>query len=76
VVGLADPRWGQCVTAFIKRRAAVTEAELDAHCRASGLANFKRPRNYVFVAEVPRSPVGKLLRRKLVAREYEPESKH
>ncbi|HEU4373671.1 MAG TPA: AMP-binding protein [Telluria sp.] len=73
VVGLADARWGQCVTAFIKRRAAVTEAELDAHCRSSGLANFKRPRSFVFVVEVPRSPVGKLLRRKLVANEYEPE---
>lgn len=74
VVGLPDPRWGQCVTAFIKRRGPVTEAELDAHCRTSGLANFKRPRKYVFVAGVPRSPVGKLLRRKLVAHEYEPEA--
>jgi 2-furoate---CoA ligase len=73
VVGLPDARWGQCVTAFIKRRAPVTDAELDAHCRASGLTNFKRPRAYVFVAGVPRSPVGKLLRRKLVAHEYEAE---
>jgi 2-furoate---CoA ligase len=73
VVGLADARWGQCVTAFVKRRAAVTDAELDAHCRTSGLANFKRPRSYIFVVEVPRSPVGKLLRRKLVANEYEAE---
>jgi len=73
VVGLPDPRWGQCVTAFIKRRAPVTQDELDAHCRASGLANFKRPRAYVFIAGVPRSPVGKLLRRKLVAQEYEAE---
>ena len=74
VVGLPDARWGQCVTAFVKRCAAVTEAELDAHCRTSGLANFKRPRAYVFVVEVPRSPVGKLLRRKLVANEYEAEA--
>lgn len=73
VVGLSDPRWGQKVTAFIKRIAAVTEEELDNHCRSSGLANFKRPKSYVFVREVPRSPVGKLLRRKLVASEYEPE---
>ena len=73
VVGLPDPRWGQCVTAFIKRRAPVTQDELDAHCRASGLANFKRPRAYVFITGVPRSPVGKLLRRKLVAQEYEAE---
>ena len=46
--------------------------ELDDYCRSSGLANFKRPRRYVFVAEIPKSPVGKLLRRKLVAGEYEP----
>ncbi len=74
VVGLADARWGQCVTAFVKRSAPVTEAELDAHCRTSGLANFKRPRSYIFVREVPRSPVGKLLRRKLVANEYVAEA--
>jgi 2-furoate---CoA ligase len=73
VVGLPDARWGQCVTAFIKRSAAVTDAELDEHCRTSGLANFKRPRAYVWVVDVPRSPVGKLLRRKLTANEYEPE---
>jgi 2-furoate---CoA ligase len=75
VVGRPDARWGQSVTAFIKRKAAVTVEELDAHCRNSGLVNFKRPRSYVFVVEVPRSPVGKLLRRKLVANEYEPEPK-
>ena len=48
----------------------VEEDELDAFCRTSGLANFKRPRRYVFVAEIPKSPVGKLLRRMLVAGEY------
>lgn len=73
VVGLPDPRWGQMVTAFVKARAPVGAAALDAHCRASGLANFKRPRRYVFVAALPRSPVGKLLRRKLVAGEFDPD---
>jgi len=33
---------------------------------------FIRPREYVFVAEIPKSPVGKILRRKLVAGEYDP----
>jgi 2-furoate---CoA ligase len=70
VVGLPDERWGKVVTAFITARGPVTEAELDEHCRATGLANFKRPRRYVFVQEVPRSPVGKLLRRKLVEGDY------
>lgn len=73
VVGLPDERWGKAVTAFIKRTAAVSTDDLDAHCRASGLANFKRPRRYEFVAEIPKSPVGKLLRRFLVAGEYKPE---
>ncbi|HYZ43385.1 MAG TPA: AMP-binding protein, partial [Xanthobacteraceae bacterium] len=73
VVGLADERWGKIVAAFIKRRGAVEPDELEEFCRASGLANFKRPRRYVFVKAIPRSPVGKLLRRKLVAGEYEPE---
>ena len=74
VVGLADERWGKIVAAFIQRRAPVTAEELDAHCRSSGLANFKRPRRIVFVEAVPKSPVGKLLRRKLVAGDYLPES--
>jgi 2-furoate---CoA ligase len=73
VVGLADERWGQIVAAFVKRRAEVSEADLDQFCRVSGLANFKRPRRYVFVESIPKSPVGKLLRRKLVAGEYESE---
>jgi 2-furoate---CoA ligase len=73
VVGLPDERWGKIIAAFIKRRAAIEADELDAFCRASGLANFKRPRRYIFVTEIPKSPVGKLLRRKLAAGEYTPE---
>jgi 2-furoate---CoA ligase len=73
VAGLADERWGTIVAAFVKRDQAVSEAELEQFCRASGLANFKRPRRYVFVDAIPRSPVGKLLRRLLVAGDYEPE---
>ena len=75
VVGLPDVRWGKIVAAFIKRRSPVEEDELDQFCRTSGLANFKRPRRYVFVVDIPKSPVGKLLRRKLVAGEFEAESK-
>lgn len=74
VAGLPEPRLGQVVTAFIRRRAPVEAAALDAHCLASGLARFKRPRRYVFVAEIPKSPVGKILRRKLLAGEYSPET--
>src|SRR5262249_49789158 len=70
VVGLPDERWGKVIAAFVKRRAAIEADELDAFCRASGLANFKRPRRYIFVTEIPKSPVGKLLRRKLAAGDY------
>ena len=77
VVGLPDERWGQRVTAFVKRApnadVAVEPAALDAWCRASSLADYKRPRDYVFVAEIPKSPVGKILRRLLAAREYRRE---
>jgi 2-furoate---CoA ligase len=74
VVGLPDERWGKVIAAFIKRREPVEEAALDAFCRSSGLANFKRPRRYLFVRDIPKSPVGKLLRRKLVAGEFEAEN--
>ncbi|MBU1361566.1 MAG: AMP-binding protein [Gammaproteobacteria bacterium] len=71
VAGLADERWGQKVVAFVKVREPVAADALDAHCRQSDLVNFKRPRDYVFVQEIPKSPVGKVLRRKLVAGDYQ-----
>jgi 2-furoate---CoA ligase len=73
VVGLADEKWGKIVAAFVRRSAPVSEAELEQFCRESGLANFKRPRKFVFVDAIPKSPVGKLLRRLLVAGEYDAE---
>jgi 2-furoate---CoA ligase len=77
VAGLADERWGQRITAFIKRGpdadVAFQPAALDAWCRASSLADYKRPRAYVFVAEIPKSPVGKILRRLLVAGQFRRE---
>ncbi|CAN7589351.1 AMP-binding protein [Variovorax sp. LjRoot178] len=79
VAGLSDERWGQRVVAFVTRsgeEAGLDAQTLDAHCRSSDLPNFKRPREYVFVAEIPKSPVGKILRRKLVAGEYEALGNH
>jgi 2-furoate---CoA ligase len=73
VVGLPDEKWGKVVTAFVKRKAQISEAEFDQFCRTSGLADFKRPRRFVFVDALPKSPVGKLLRRLLVAGNYQPE---
>jgi len=73
VVGLSDERWGQRITAFVKRGGAIEADALDAWCRGSSLADYKRPREHVFVAEIPKSSVGKILRRLLVAGEYRRE---
>ncbi|MDB0017955.1 hypothetical protein N9D84_01740, partial [Planktomarina temperata] len=43
---------------------AVTRAELDAHCIAQ-IARFKRPKDYRFVAELPKNNYGKILKTKL-----------
>ena len=71
VAGLKDDRLGQKVVAFIRASGSVDSDTLDQYCRGSDLINFKRPREYVFVKEIPKSPVGKVLRRMLVAGEYE-----
>ncbi len=66
VVGEPDERWGQRVVAFVVSDESVTAEQLDAFCLASDrLARFKRPREYRFVAELPKSPSGKILRRLL-----------
>jgi 2-furoate---CoA ligase len=67
VVGLPDERLGQQVTAFVVAQAQGPSPEaLDQHCRdAPDLPDFMRPRNYRFVLSLPRSPTGKLLRRRL-----------
>jgi 2-furoate---CoA ligase len=65
VVGAPDDRLGHRVVAVVVAEGA-TEEELDAHCLASDtLARFKRPREYRFVSELPKSPSGKILRRML-----------
>jgi 2-furoate---CoA ligase len=74
VVGLPDARWGQLVAAFVVTRpradgapATLTADALDRFCReAADLSDFKRPRRYEFVAALPKSPTGKLLRRRLL----------
>jgi acyl-CoA synthetase (AMP-forming)/AMP-acid ligase II len=63
VIGGPDERLGHRVVAVVVGTA--TEAELDAHCLASPLARFKRPREYRFVDALPKSASGKILRRLL-----------
>jgi fatty-acyl-CoA synthase len=66
-VGLPSRKWGQVVCAAIVRKDPKVNAEtLDAFCLASAdLADFKRPRHYFFVDEIPSNPTGKVERGKL-----------
>jgi len=70
VVGAEDEQWGEAVTAYVLPASGADredlEAELDRFCRErDDLADFKRPRRYVFVDELPRNPSGKIQRYKL-----------
>lgn len=60
VIGLPDERWGSRVTAVVALRAGktLTDRDLVEHVGRE-LADYKRPRQVVFVDEIPRSPTGK-----------------
>ncbi|HEX4109953.1 MAG TPA: AMP-binding protein [Solirubrobacteraceae bacterium] len=64
VVGVPDERWGERIAAAVVARGPVTPQELEDHCR-DRLAGFKRPRHIELWDELPRSPVGKSLRREV-----------
>jgi o-succinylbenzoate---CoA ligase len=64
VVGRRDPEWGEVPVAAVVLRPDAgqpTDQELSAFCRER-LAGFKVPRTFLRVAEVPRTPSGKLRR--------------
>jgi 2-furoate---CoA ligase len=66
VVGAPDERLGQRVVAFVVVEGETAADELDSFCLADDeLARWKRPREYRFVDELPKSPSGKILRRLL-----------
>ncbi|MSU70737.1 MAG: long-chain fatty acid--CoA ligase [Opitutus sp.] len=66
VIGVPDEEWGESVCAFVVVRpgASVTAAELDHLC-LENLARFKRPKTYRFVAHLPKSNYGKVLKTEL-----------
>ncbi len=66
VVAAPDDRLGQRVVACVVTDEGITADDLDAYCLGSEtLARFKRPREYRFVSQLPKSPSGKILRRML-----------
>jgi long-chain acyl-CoA synthetase len=75
VIGVKDPYRGETVKAFVvlKQGQSVTEEGLDQHCREK-LAAYKVPRLYEFRTQLPKSMVGKVLRRVLAEEERKKQS--
>jgi long-chain acyl-CoA synthetase len=64
-IGVADAKAGEAVKLVIVRsNPAITEADVRAYCEAN-LTGYKRPKIVEFRSELPKSPVGKVLRREL-----------
>lgn len=70
IAGVPDPYRGETVKAYIvlKESATTTEEELNSFARKH-LASYKVPRMYEFRSELPKTAVGKILRRALVEEE-------
>jgi long-chain acyl-CoA synthetase len=64
-VGVPDDKAGEAVkVVIVKKNGALTEGEVRAYCEAN-LTGYKRPKIIEFRAELPKTPVGKILRREL-----------
>jgi len=65
VIGVPDEKSGEAVKVFIvKKDPALTEQQVRDYCEAN-LAGYKKPKYIVFRADLPKTPVGKILRREL-----------
>ena len=65
VIGVPDEHTGEAVKLFVvKKDASLTEEQIVAYCKEQ-LTNYKRPKQIVFKTELPKSNVGKILRREL-----------
>ena len=73
VVGVPDPEWGESLAAFIVLRDGqkATGEELGQWVKEA-LADYKRPRTFVFVDALPRTQTGKVLKRELKQRLISP----
>jgi long-chain acyl-CoA synthetase len=65
VIGVPDEHTGEAVKLFVvKKDPSLTEQQIQAYCKEQ-LTNYKRPKQIVFRTELPKSNVGKILRREL-----------
>jgi acyl-CoA synthetase (AMP-forming)/AMP-acid ligase II len=71
VIGLPDDKWGEKVAVVVitkpgMDRGAITDKDIMECCREK-LAGYKRPKEVIFISrdEMPRTPTGKILHRKL-----------
>jgi long-chain acyl-CoA synthetase len=64
-IGVPDEKTGETVKLVVVRKdPALTEAQILAYCRENMTA-YKQPRVIEFRTELPKTPVGKILRREL-----------
>lgn len=65
VVGVPDEKTGEAVKlVIVKKDQALTEAQVKEYCKAN-LTGYKQPKVIEFRTELPKTPVGKILRREL-----------
>jgi acyl-CoA synthetase (AMP-forming)/AMP-acid ligase II len=66
VIGVPDSKWGEAVKAVVELKPGVTatEDELKHHCRET-LAGMKTPKSIEIWQSLPRSPLGKVLKREI-----------
>lgn len=67
VIGIPDEKWGECVVAFVvtKQNTAHYEEMIKAHCKQH-LANYKVPKKFYFIKQLPKTVVGKIDKKKLL----------
>jgi acyl-CoA synthetase (AMP-forming)/AMP-acid ligase II len=72
VIGVPDERWGEAVKAMVvlKSGAKATAEDIIAYARTR-IAGYKLPKSVDFIADLPRNPTGKVLRRELRAPYWE-----
>ncbi|MGH8848403.1 MAG: AMP-binding enzyme, partial [Polaromonas sp.] len=64
-VGVADDKSGEAVKlVIVKKTPALTEAQVRDYCKAN-LTGYKQPKVVEFRTDLPKTPVGKILRREL-----------